>query len=203
MGRPSIAAERRLQIIRAASASIAEVGLPSTTLERIAAASGLSRSHIRHFLGNRDDIIEAVWAATITPYLEDTAAAIQNSDSDRALHSLVEYLFGPRLEANADDPVIEAILNGAAQDAQLQGKVYEAYGRLEGLLVQAIEATAPGVAEDVAERYAYSLLCMVMGGSSLSRLPFPASRREGARRVAFDMIDALRQKSDLAAPRNG
>lgn len=60
MGRRSLAAERRQQVLEAASRCLARNGLAGTTLEKIAEESGLSRSHVRHYVGNRDDLLLAL-----------------------------------------------------------------------------------------------------------------------------------------------
>ena len=57
MARPSVALERREQIIEATMTTIAEHGISGTTLDRIADAVGMSRGHVRHFVGNRDRLL--------------------------------------------------------------------------------------------------------------------------------------------------
>lgn len=57
MGRPSVAAERREQILDATMTTIAEHGIHGTTLDRIADTAGMSRGHVRHFVGNRDRLL--------------------------------------------------------------------------------------------------------------------------------------------------
>ena len=70
MGRRSLAEERRVQILEAAARCIAEHGVEGATQERIAAAAGMSRPHIRHYVGNRGDLLDAVWARIIAPYVD-------------------------------------------------------------------------------------------------------------------------------------
>ena len=57
MARPSVAAERREQIIDATMSMIAEHGIRGATLDRIADSVGMSRGHVRHFVGNRDRLL--------------------------------------------------------------------------------------------------------------------------------------------------
>jgi len=57
VGRPSLAEERIATILAATGRSIARNGVNGTTLEKVAAESGMSRSHIRHYVGNRADLI--------------------------------------------------------------------------------------------------------------------------------------------------
>ncbi|MGH3225487.1 MAG: TetR/AcrR family transcriptional regulator, partial [Streptosporangiaceae bacterium] len=52
-----MAATRREQILDAVTRCVAEYGLEGTTLERVAEASGFSRGHIRHYVGNREEML--------------------------------------------------------------------------------------------------------------------------------------------------
>lgn len=59
VGRPSVADARKEQILDAVEATVAECGLEDATLQRIADRAGVTRSAIAHFVGNRDDVIDA------------------------------------------------------------------------------------------------------------------------------------------------
>jgi len=56
MGRPSIASTRVEEILEAFEFCVIEKGLDKTTLVDIAERSGLPRSLVRHFIGNRADL---------------------------------------------------------------------------------------------------------------------------------------------------
>ncbi len=61
MARPSKAEERKEQILDAFERCVVETGLQGITLERVAKEAELPRSLVRHFVGNRDDMVEAVF----------------------------------------------------------------------------------------------------------------------------------------------
>ncbi|TPH15719.1 TetR/AcrR family transcriptional regulator [Litorilituus lipolyticus] len=60
MGRPSLAALRVEEILDALEACIIEKGIQGASLESIADKAGFKRSILRHYIGNRDDIICAL-----------------------------------------------------------------------------------------------------------------------------------------------
>ncbi|MBW8481231.1 TetR/AcrR family transcriptional regulator [Actinomadura parmotrematis] len=195
MGRPSVAAERREQILRAAARSVARHGLAGSTQERIAEAAGLSRSHVRHYMGNRDELIDALWDHVITPYVASMAAATAGREPAARLRALVDYLFGPQMARNDDDAVIEAFISGAMHDVRLRGRVYDTYSRLEREVAAAIREAVPGCGSAESLRAAYALLCMAFGNSMLGTLPFPASRPAGMRALAERMLAALGERA--------
>ena len=61
MGRPSVQAQRKEEILDAFESCVARFGIEGATLERIAEISGLARPLIRHHAGNRDDLIDALF----------------------------------------------------------------------------------------------------------------------------------------------
>lgn len=57
MPRPRLSDTRRPQILDAFSTCIARHGLEGTTLERIAEVAGMKRTILRHYIGNRDNLV--------------------------------------------------------------------------------------------------------------------------------------------------
>jgi AcrR family transcriptional regulator len=57
MPRPNLSSTRRPQILDAFSTCIARYGLEGTSLERIAAEAGMKRTILRHYVGNRDNLV--------------------------------------------------------------------------------------------------------------------------------------------------
>ena len=60
MPRPSIAAERQEEILQAFETCALRNGLEATTLEDVAEEAGLQRSLVRHFMGNRADMVSGL-----------------------------------------------------------------------------------------------------------------------------------------------
>ncbi len=61
MPRPSKVEERREQILDAFERCVVRSGIQGTTLEQVAQEAELPRSLVRHFIGNRDDMVAAVF----------------------------------------------------------------------------------------------------------------------------------------------
>ena len=72
MPRPSLKEQRTEEILDAFERCIHRVGLSGSSLEVIAEEAGMKRSILRHYIGNRDDILEALAARTISRYQSET-----------------------------------------------------------------------------------------------------------------------------------
>lgn len=59
MPRKSLAEERSAQILQAFERCIAKYGLEGSSLEKIAEEAAMKRTIIRHYIGNRDDLVAA------------------------------------------------------------------------------------------------------------------------------------------------
>ena len=62
MARPSMAAQRIEEILDALEICILQNGIQASSLENIAETAGMKRTILRHYIGNRDDIICALSA---------------------------------------------------------------------------------------------------------------------------------------------
>ncbi|MER5185782.1 TetR family transcriptional regulator, partial [Streptomyces sp. NPDC002896] len=106
MGRRSLAVERRQQIIEATTRCLRRHGLAGATLERIAEESGMSRSHIRHYVGNREDLLLAVVRHLHERYDQAFAASVAEAAVDAKLAAVMDYLYGPEFTAPGDDNAV-------------------------------------------------------------------------------------------------
>ncbi|MEO1142890.1 MAG: TetR/AcrR family transcriptional regulator, partial [Pseudomonadota bacterium] len=60
MARPDIKESRREQIIDAFEFCVARYGVEGATLAKTAEQAGLARPLVRHNVGNRDDLVDAL-----------------------------------------------------------------------------------------------------------------------------------------------
>lgn len=51
---------RRPQILDAFAACVARYGIDGSTLDRVAEEAGVTRALVRHYLGNRDEVVVAL-----------------------------------------------------------------------------------------------------------------------------------------------
>src|SRR5699024_12343943 len=99
MARPSVANERRQQIMEATLATMTEHGISGTTLDRIAESAGMSRGHVRHFLGNRDEILVNT-ARYFYADGSDSGSSAMQPTSLAAWDDAVQDLFGDVVTAS-------------------------------------------------------------------------------------------------------
>ena len=114
MGRPSMAAQRVEEILDALEKCIIEKGIQATSLENIADTAGFKRTILRHYIGNRDDIICALSTRWSKFYSEQWQELIAWLPSTNKTESLIESIFTIGSKDRVNNTIIgEAIFSEA------------------------------------------------------------------------------------------
>jgi AcrR family transcriptional regulator len=190
MGRRSLAAERRQQVLEAASRCLARNGLAGTTLEKIAEESGLSRSHVRHYVGNRDDLLLALVDWVQERDDRAFAAAVEEAPPEQRLAVAMDHLFGTWfLGAGDEGAVILELVKAGRSDETLREAIMSGYRLMLGAIDSGLAAEFPASTPAVRRGTAYGLLCLALGNALISDLDRPLGSN-GLIRVAGEALVA-------------
>ena len=198
MGRPSVADARRRQILDAAIRCLSARGLGATTLDGIAAEAGMARGHVRHFAGNRDEILTA--AAVLLYFgevperggdpIEAHGGSFLPSDTSTMPEAL-DYLFGGFAEPGPENVAALAFVDAARTSEGIRAVVVHAYLSSEEELRRLLERTAPHASAEELATTAYGVLTIALGNVFMSDLEVSDDRTARARRSAETLIDQL------------
>lgn len=185
MGRPSLATERTEQIVLAACRCVARSGIDGATLEQISAESGLSRGHIRHYVGSRDNLMDLVWVRVSESFLSDLGAVTATDPRDQ-VDQLLDRLFDDQGASVYGMHVGTFLLSGVNHEA-LRPKLDRTISRIEAVLQASLERFAAEV--PAAERSAVvdGLLRLLLGNAAYLSMS-PRRQDAGAARSAADRL---------------
>lgn len=114
MGRPSMAAQRVEEILDALEACIIEKGIQATSLENIADKAGFKRTILRHYIGNRDEIICALSTRWSQIYAAQWKEMLKWLPNENRSESLIDAMFVIGSKERAESTVIgEALFSEA------------------------------------------------------------------------------------------
>lgn len=192
MPRKDLTEERTAQILDAFERCVVRRGLGGTSLEDVATEAGVKRSIIRHYIGNRDELVGAMalrYADRYLAYLDwlgETAAG-----PDR-VEALLDALFPRTPTSTASDVVLFEALIGATDE-------YPDAGRLMTKLVRkTVDRVAAILEADFAEadpkdvwNVAYGVVGVSFNHDSLVQLALPPKYRRGALDAARRLIASL------------
>ncbi|GIH81243.1 hypothetical protein Plo01_76720 [Planobispora longispora] len=179
-----MAVVRRQQIVNAFLALICERGLESVSLDDVAAASGVQRSVIRHYMGNRAQLVHDAAATLIERYSELIRGAVGERPGAR---EIIRYLFSREWTADADFPdrAFDELFHEAARDPALRDRLRGAYDLLVELLAAGIRLDRPDLPPDApAEQIAYQIVCLAEHNAAMQRLGFPPGQAAAAQALA-------------------
>lgn len=193
MGRKSLANKRTEQILDAFAVCLRQDGFAGCTLERVAEAAGVQRSLIRHYIGNRDELITAAVDRIIAAYQAELAQAIDSLPRDALIPALLDYLFCPddASEINDYDVVINALWASHNRDPHIHKLLLNFYQAFENLLNDSLAHAYPNAEPTRRQTTAYAIMCLANDSWSMVSLGFPQSRFAAARSAAEQLIAAL------------
>ena len=88
-----MANQRKAEILDALQICILEKGIQATSLENIAETAGMKRTILRHYIGNRDDIICALSSRWRQKYSEQWQQLLSWLPSSNQANELIDALF--------------------------------------------------------------------------------------------------------------
>lgn len=123
MPRPSVKAERTEEILDAFERCVALYGVEGSTLERIAEAAGLRRSLLRHYLGNREDLLQALVERFLAQSARETELLFASLPKRGRAAKLIDYLFDETYADTQAILVADALVAASAHRPELAPKL--------------------------------------------------------------------------------
>lgn len=114
MARPSMAGQRREEILDALEICILKTGIQAASLEVIAETANMKRSILRHYIGNRDEIICALSERWTKKYSSQWQELLNWLPNYNRTDALIDALFSTPNETSVNNTIIgEAIFSEA------------------------------------------------------------------------------------------
>jgi AcrR family transcriptional regulator len=182
---------RTAQIVAAASRVVVAFGVNGATLERIAAEAGFRRGHVRHYVGNRAELLDRVVDAAIEPYQSRIREIARIEDREERMRALLDHLFGRDWGPGEDSALFAALLLGAQQDPRLRERMRAVYEEVRLDIEKMLKPDADGTARNGARSVAYAVLCLAYGNSVMTGLSVAKPGASMAREAAAVAVAAL------------
>ncbi|CAM2070517.1 TetR/AcrR family transcriptional regulator [Sulfidibacter corallicola] len=197
MGRKSLAVERRTQILDAFQRCILKHGLEKSSLERIAAEAGVKHTIIRHYIGNRDQLLNALIDRFTEHYLAHFQEALSRATETAAVEALLQFLFLPAEEdqTREEEAIFSELLALAERDARVMDEVKRIYKAVEKSFREVLDRYFPEFSGPQNKMAAHAILCLSEANATRRWLGFPVSRSKDAYRVAKMILDGIAEQA--------
>lgn len=196
MARPSVAAERRVQIAEATIRCIGAHGYAGTTLDRVAEEAGMARGHVRHFAGNRDAmLVAAAWYLYFSDIPGDDDALPRGGSFLPAevgdVEAALAYLFGEFATPGLENTAALAFVEAGRTNPDIHRIVLHAYESMHDELAALLAAASPATAAEECARVAAGVVSIALGNVFMSDIEVSPSRNAAARATAELLIGTL------------
>lgn len=175
-------------MLSALAAVVADHGVSGATMERVASASGWTRGHVRHYLGNKDDQLRALVDLLTSRYASSLQDAIALALPGRKRMVALDTLFGAAWQdgRDRDDVVLDQLV--AYETAHPGGSVAirSMYQSIAGVIADAIVYERPECSRAEAEDTGFTLVALAYGTATMSGLGW--DRLAVARRIARGLL---------------
>lgn len=197
-----MAAERRAQIVGAFITQIAQRGLGHVTLDDVAAAAGVSRSALNHFVGNRNDLIVATAEELCSRYLTSMRKMIGDQAGIEAVVGVMfstDWVWG----LSDENVAFDALLDDASRNPRTRAILKATYDELFDTLTAALRRSHPDAPAVAIRDTAYAIVCLSEYNVDLQKLGYPRARNRGAKQAALTLTAALDAPGRLRSPLSG
>jgi AcrR family transcriptional regulator len=127
-------------------------GLEGTTLQRVADEAGMARGHIRHYVGNREQLRRLFGRRMVARYADRAASIGTEEASGHRAEALVRYVFRDGLEPNDEYAAIDALMAASRYDDQLRERMCAVYAGMQSLVSDALAYDHPKRSRAVTNR---------------------------------------------------
>lgn len=191
MPRPSVKKERTEEILNAFERCVARYGLEGATLERIAEESKLQRSLVRHYVGNRDDLIMAV----LTRFLDDSnrqmaelESYLPKVDADKVL---IDYLFDEQWATTNIALLGPALVVGAANRPALAAPLKKWVDEFIESIARILRLTYSQCSQEECRVVASGIVGIYFNVDSLQHLGDISVLRQHSKQSALILLSSL------------
>jgi len=199
MARPQMGDERREQILEAFEKCVVRKGLAKTTLSDVADESGLPRSLVRYFVGNRADMVDLLIDRMIERG-DDGVAKLRPKSRPMTTYDLVDFLFDNTFANDVSNNVVGELWYMSDRDDNIRKRLAAMYGRIIKLMTAQMELDGIGQSASDRRDAAGLILSLVYGQTSFRELGMPGMTSETGRAQARAILSALTTPSKKKTP---
>ena len=191
MARPSLKDERRASILEAYGRCVARFGVEGATLERTAEEAGLARALIRHNVGNKEELFDALVGRFMEQAADSSAQLFDSLPDDDRLTTLIDWLFDTR---NSDPYVVSltnALITAAIDRPELARLLRRSTEEFAMRLGTEVKAAFPNADSDEIDAVANGIAAIYFNLDTMTPLGRVSKLRRSSQLAAQLLLSSL------------
>jgi AcrR family transcriptional regulator len=203
MGRKSLQAVRRSQILDACEEIVLEEGLASASPARVAGRVGLDRTTLHHYFRTRSGLLGGLVERIVDGYLAEVREVQAERGSNADVAEILDFLLSPDFARPHYDRLVDEFSAASYEDAEVRKHLRRLFATLEEFTVSLLLKAVPNAAPERVRETAYTIYALIEGAYLLRALGFPDDRLRAARRTAHRLVDELQREAGTSAESAG
>jgi AcrR family transcriptional regulator len=191
MGRKSLKTEKISTILDAFEHCVVEKGLQSTTLDNIAEQAGMARRMVRHYVGNRSDLINAGVVRIIEKFQQNVDTVTDHANEAERFDIAFNYIFSEEFNSLPATRLVAALLPVGLYDKDVQLAVKSIYDFFQASLEKELKQHRPLAKKQEIQQVAYTVMCLSFGGGWMRNIGFDPELNLKNKQLASTLIDQL------------
>lgn len=192
MGRPDLTEVRTAEILDAMERCVARHGLDGTSLEMVAEEAGMKRSILRHYIGNRDDLIIALATRVTDKYHEQLDAMIDSLPDEGRVDALLEFYFPTKQRHTTESLlVVEALIAASENFPRIREMMFGYVDRLVSSAAEQLRLEFPDTKPAECWNVAFGIVSACFNYESLLPLKLPPKYSRAAKDCSRRLIASL------------
>ena len=189
MGRKSVAAEKRVQIVEAFCDCIVDLGIDAASMGEVASRVGIDRSTMHYYYKTREALVVEASQHIASFYVDRIVASVSKLNPADKARSLIEFLFGPSFHDERRSALLDELSTLGNRQPFFQEQVRTVYAKMEEVVLGVFIESLPGAPEKECAELVYAIMALAEGAAVHTSLGFGKSHRLVARRLALRLLD--------------
>lgn len=193
MARKNLTAERTDEILDAFARCMVKYGLDAS-LEQVAEEAGMTRSIIRHYIGNREEVVNRLMERIAEEYLLELSEAEKTIPHDQMIAVTLDYLFrdAPGYD-DYDKLIIGVMMTARERYPQAKHTLMTMLNQLVDMFAADLMEVYPQAGELRCRETAYNIMCLAMSNESFLWIGMNQAYNLAARAGAEALLRLLEQ----------
>ncbi len=143
MPRPSLKEARTIELLDAFERCVARFGLDGSTLEKISEEAGVGRPLLRHYLGNREQMVSALLNHVLAKFSYLNQSLVSELPEDGRFEIILHRLFDKSYHEMQQAAVFQALVAASERHDGMAKKLMQFVYELEEMLTVELKASKP------------------------------------------------------------
>ena len=191
MPRPSLKAERTKEILDAFMTCVARYGLDGSTLERISGQAGIGRPLLRHYLGNRNEMILQLLDHVVSKFIALTRITADSLPLENRFDFLMEALFEREDHSSENAAVFQALVAASERYPEVRKPLLKFVTQFEAFIAKEISREKPHADIESCKIAASGLTAIYFNTDAIRPLKPTRTWRSYQRQAAQGLVDML------------